>query len=98
MDFSIPKSAGPWKNTCSSILLHHTAKSLTVSNVRKWIGDSASTSFWAEILGRELYHKIFVPSVVPALKQHKWHGGVNGLLAWALVAMEIGLETSSQSS
>lgn len=48
-DLSIPKSGGPWKFICASLLRHSTAKQIMMNGVRVNIGDGSSTLFWHDV-------------------------------------------------
>lgn len=46
LDLTIPPNGGPWKQICSVVLKHPTAKNLAVIGVRKCVNNGASCLFW----------------------------------------------------
>lgn len=81
LDLTTPTSGGPWRDICSTINNHPSAKYLSKCKLRKWIGSGTSTFFWVDIwVGnsplQSYFPRLFRISSCPLLLSQQWAFGM----------------------
>lgn len=60
-ELQLPKTGGPWRGICASLLQHPQAKQLALNGIRKRVGDGSNTLFWHETWLEALPLKVRFP-------------------------------------